>query len=71
MPRRERPLDAEDGPLREIATGSRRLRHKAGDPPYRTLAEKAHYSISTLSWRTRTPPLARGKRPTCRRRTRG
>ncbi|MHC3467502.1 nSTAND1 domain-containing NTPase [Streptomyces sp. 7R007] len=49
MPRRERPLDAGDGPLREFAAGLRRLRRKAGNPPYRRLAERAHYSISTLS----------------------
>ncbi|MPY62804.1 nSTAND1 domain-containing NTPase [Streptomyces spongiae] len=49
MPRRERPLDAGDGPLRELAAGLRHLRQKAGNPPYRRLAEQAHYSISTLS----------------------
>ncbi|BCL27209.1 XRE family transcriptional regulator [Streptomyces aurantiacus] len=49
MPRRERPLDAGDGPLREFAAGLRKLRHKAGNPPYRELAEQAHFSISTLS----------------------
>ncbi|MGW0648461.1 nSTAND1 domain-containing NTPase [Streptomyces umbrinus] len=49
MPRRERPLDAGDGPLPEFAAGLRQLRQKAGSPPYRKLAEQAHYSISTLS----------------------
>ncbi|WP_416958202.1 XRE family transcriptional regulator [Streptomyces sp. Agncl-13] len=49
MPRKERPLDAGDGPLPEFAAGLRQLRRKAGNPPYRTLAERAHYSISTLS----------------------
>ncbi|MDX2697342.1 helix-turn-helix domain-containing protein, partial [Streptomyces ipomoeae] len=49
MPRRERPLDAGDGPLVEFAAGLRQLRRKAGNPPYRRLAEQAHYSISTLS----------------------
>ncbi|WP_328497349.1 XRE family transcriptional regulator [Streptomyces sp. NBC_00414] len=49
MPRRERPLDADEGPLAEFATGLRELRRAAGSPPYRTLAERAHYSISTLS----------------------
>ncbi|MFC9502585.1 XRE family transcriptional regulator [Streptomyces sp. NPDC057002] len=49
MPRGERPLEAGDGPLLEFASGLRRLRQKAGNPPYRTLAEQAHYSISTLS----------------------
>ncbi|MEV7137416.1 nSTAND1 domain-containing NTPase [Streptomyces tauricus] len=49
MPRRERPLDADEGPLAEFATELRELRRAAGSPPYRTLAERAHYSISTLS----------------------
>jgi WD40 repeat protein len=49
MPRRERPLDARDGPLVEFASGLRKLRRKAGTPPYRRLAEQAHYSMSTLS----------------------
>ncbi|MFD9871043.1 XRE family transcriptional regulator [Streptomyces niveus] len=49
MPRRERPLDAVNGPLPEFAEGLRQLRRKAGNPPYRELAELAHYSISTLS----------------------
>ncbi len=49
MPRRERPLIAGDGPLFEFAAGLRQLRRKAGNPPYRRLAEQAHYSISTLS----------------------
>ncbi|GAA2629840.1 XRE family transcriptional regulator [Streptomyces vastus] len=49
MPRRERPLEAGDGPLLELAAGLRQLRQKAGNPPYRKLAERAHYSISTLS----------------------
>jgi WD40 repeat protein len=49
MPRKERPLDTESGPLLELAAGLRQLRQKAGNPPYRELAEQAHYSISTLS----------------------
>ncbi|MFC8663909.1 XRE family transcriptional regulator [Streptomyces sp. NPDC057199] len=49
MPRKERPLDAGDGPLLEFAAGLRQLRQKAGGPSYRKLAEQAHYSISTLS----------------------
>ncbi|MCZ4511680.1 XRE family transcriptional regulator [Streptomyces sp. ActVer] len=49
MPRKERPLDAGDGPLLEFAADLRQLRQKAGGPPYRKLAEQAHYSISTLS----------------------
>ncbi|MDT7843415.1 nSTAND1 domain-containing NTPase [Streptomyces justiciae] len=49
MPRKERPIDADGGPLPEFAAGLRELRRKAGSPPYRILAERAHYSISTLS----------------------
>jgi WD40 repeat protein len=49
VPRGERPLEAGDGPLLRFAADLRRLRQKAGSPPYRTLAEHAHYSISTLS----------------------
>ncbi|MDX2781979.1 XRE family transcriptional regulator, partial [Streptomyces caniscabiei] len=49
MPRRERPLDDGDGPLVEFAAALRQLRRKAGNPPYRALADQAHYSISTLS----------------------
>ncbi|WP_267132829.1 hypothetical protein [Streptomyces cyaneochromogenes] len=39
MPRRERPLDTEGGPLLEFAAGLRQLRQNAGDLPYRKLAE--------------------------------
>ena len=48
MPRRERPLDTEDGTGR-FATGLRDLRAKAGNPPYRELGRRAHYSAGTLS----------------------
>ncbi|GAA2230448.1 XRE family transcriptional regulator [Streptomyces nogalater] len=49
MPRRERPLDVEDGPLLEFATKLRKVREQAGSPTYRDLARRAHYSIATLS----------------------
>ncbi|MFE2487163.1 AAA family ATPase [Streptomyces mirabilis] len=49
VPRGERPLDAEGGPLAEFASGLRELRQKAGNPTYRVLAQRAHYSIATLS----------------------
>ncbi|MCX5357693.1 XRE family transcriptional regulator [Streptomyces sp. NBC_00124] len=49
MPRKERPIDDDGGPLSEFAAGLRKLRRDAGNPPYRALAEQAHYSISTLS----------------------
>ena len=69
MPRRERPLDGGDGPLVEFASGSRQLRRKAGNPPYRALADQAHYSISTLSSAAsdqRLPTLAVTRRETGR-----
>ncbi|MFC5144818.1 XRE family transcriptional regulator [Streptomyces aureoversilis] len=49
MPRGERPLDAGDSPLLRFAAELRRLRQKAGNPTYRALSERAHYSIATLS----------------------
>ncbi|TWP51224.1 XRE family transcriptional regulator [Lentzea tibetensis] len=49
MPRRERPLDTEDSELGHFAADLRRLREKAGNPPYRDLAVRAHYSAAALS----------------------
>lgn len=49
MPRRERVLDAGDGPLVQFAAGLRRLREAAGCPGYRQLARRAHFSSTTLS----------------------
>ncbi|MFF4851465.1 XRE family transcriptional regulator [Streptomyces sp. NPDC001194] len=49
MARKERPLEGEDGPLRQFAAALRHLRHEAGSPPYRDLAARAHYSVATLS----------------------
>lgn len=49
MPRPERPLDLDAGPLPEFAADLRRLREKAGNPTYRELSGKAHYSWSTLA----------------------
>ncbi|GAA3071195.1 helix-turn-helix domain-containing protein [Streptosporangium carneum] len=49
LPRGERPLDAGDGALLRFAAELRTLREKAGSPPYRTLARRAHYSVATLS----------------------
>ncbi|GHF45572.1 hypothetical protein GCM10017566_18280 [Amycolatopsis bartoniae] len=49
VPRPERPLDPDAGPLPEFADGLRRLREKAGSPTYRELAGRAHYSWSTLA----------------------
>nr|WP_158647299.1 hypothetical protein [Actinoplanes sp. ATCC 53533] len=49
MPRSERPLDPGDTPLVRLAGDLRGLRRKAGNPTYRELAERTHYSVSTLS----------------------
>ncbi|MFL6125130.1 helix-turn-helix domain-containing protein [Actinophytocola sp.] len=48
MPRSERPL-VEDDVLSRFAADLRRLREKAGRPPYRELARQAHYSSTTLA----------------------
>ncbi|WAL98625.1 hypothetical protein [Streptomyces sp. Je 1-369] len=49
MPRGERPLEDDGGELTEFAAELRRLREKAGSPPYRRLARDAHYSSTTLA----------------------
>ncbi|MEV0123742.1 hypothetical protein AB0I16_19795 [Streptomyces sp. NPDC050703] len=49
MPRGERPLEDDGGELTAFAADLRRLREKAGSPPYRQLARDAHYSSSTLA----------------------
>ncbi|MFD9407140.1 hypothetical protein ACFWBN_08995 [Streptomyces sp. NPDC059989] len=49
MPRPERPLDLDSGPLTRFAADLRKLRETAGRPPYRALAKRAHYSSTTLS----------------------
>jgi hypothetical protein len=49
MPRPERPVDPEQGPVARFATELRALREKAGSPPYRRLAEQAHFSKATLA----------------------
>ncbi|MFJ6052529.1 hypothetical protein [Streptomyces sp. NPDC092307] len=49
MPRPERPLDPDPGPLTRFAADLRKLREAAGRPPYRALAKRAHYSSTTLS----------------------
>jgi WD40 repeat protein len=49
MARRERSLDAAVGVLAGFAAGLRRLRQEAGNPTYRELAKRTHYSIATLS----------------------
>ncbi|WP_018567298.1 WD40 repeat domain-containing protein [Streptomyces sp. PsTaAH-124] len=49
MPRRERPLDDDGGPLVRLAGALRELRTEAGRPTYRELARLAGFSSSTLS----------------------
>jgi WD40 repeat protein len=49
VPRPERPLDPDISELAGFAYELRKLREKAGNPPYRALAGRAHYSWSTLA----------------------
>ena len=49
MPRPERPVDPEGGVVARFAIGLRELRRIAGSPGYRELAQRAHYSPTTLS----------------------
>lgn len=43
------PIDPQRGPVERFAAGLRELRDRAGSPPYRELARRAHYSATTLS----------------------
>lgn len=54
--RPERPVDPDQGPVQSFAHGLRDIRRKAGDPSYRTLAERTHYSRTVIS------DAARGER---------
>ncbi|WKV70596.1 helix-turn-helix domain-containing protein [Streptomyces sp. PCS3-D2] len=49
MPRPERLLDPTAGPLEEFAHTLRALRKQAGNPSYRIMAQRAHYSVATLA----------------------
>ncbi|MEU4424376.1 hypothetical protein AB0F81_27470 [Actinoplanes sp. NPDC024001] len=49
MPRPERPLDGQGGPVEQLAAELRRLREKAGRPGYRQMAARVNYSVATLS----------------------
>ncbi|MFD2416588.1 hypothetical protein [Amycolatopsis pigmentata] len=42
-------MDPEDGALQRLAADLRCLRERAGNPGYRELARRAHYSSTTLS----------------------
>jgi WD40 repeat protein len=47
--RPEKPVDPDAGPVQRLAWQLRRLRERAGSPSYRRLAQRAHYSASTLA----------------------
>lgn len=49
MPRFERPITAEDRRLAAFARDLREVRHRAGTPSYRWLADRTGYSPSTLA----------------------
>jgi len=49
MGRPMRPVDPAAGPAAELAAGLRELRQQAGNPPFRQMARRAHYSATTLS----------------------
>lgn len=49
MPRGQKPLDPDDGPLAAFAHDLRLLREKNGNTPYRVLAKRAGFAASTLS----------------------
>lgn len=57
MPRRERPLDPNDGVVSQFAAGLRRVRERAGSPTYRELGRRAHYSAAALSEAAGGPPV--------------
>ncbi|MBV9845549.1 MAG: WD40 repeat domain-containing protein [Kutzneria sp.] len=49
MPRSERPLDHSDESLCQFAADLRKLRQQAGNPVYRDLSARSHYSVTALS----------------------
>ncbi|MBC3989652.1 WD40 repeat domain-containing protein [Streptomyces sp. AC563] len=49
MGRREIPLDPGAGPVQGFAHALRELRRGAGNPTYRTMAQRAGYSVTALS----------------------
>lgn len=49
MGRREKPLDPTDGPVARFAAELRKVRQEAGAPSYRVMAQRAGYSVTTLS----------------------
>ncbi len=57
MPRPERPVDPGEGAVQRFAWELRRLRQSAGNPGYRDMARRAHYSASTLAQAARGEKL--------------
>lgn len=49
MGRPEKPLDPDGGRTALLAAGLRELRERAGRPGYRAMAQRVHYSASTLA----------------------
>src|SRR5215470_2237469 len=49
MGRRERPIDAQAGPVQAFAADLRELRRQAGSPTYQTMSARAYCSKSALS----------------------
>ena len=49
MPRPERPVDPEGGPVQRFAMDLRLLRAAADNPPYHLMAKVCHYSKASLS----------------------
>ncbi|MFI5987359.1 hypothetical protein ACIBEA_41630 [Streptomyces sp. NPDC051555] len=49
MGRPEKPLDPDGGRTALLAAGLRELRERAGRPGYRVMAQRVHYSASTLA----------------------
>src|SRR5690348_15612208 len=49
MPRPERPVDPSAGPIQAFACSLRTLRADSGNPPYRLMASRVHFSKATLS----------------------
>jgi Helix-turn-helix domain len=47
--RPQRPVDPGDGPGQQLALALRRLREDKGNPPYRVMAGRVHYSASALA----------------------
>lgn len=49
MPRPERAIDPDDGPVAAFATKLREMRAQAGSPGYRELARRSAVSATTLA----------------------